>query len=69
MTKKSRRTTLQNRVGVKWDRAVEAMNNAWEKARANPNDKDAEKEFSRLVALANAYHMVWTDLENCETSR
>jgi hypothetical protein len=35
----------------------------------NPNDKDAEKEFSRLVALANAYHMVWTDLGNCETSR
>ena len=62
MTEKSRRTTLQDRVGVKWDRAVEAMNNAWEKARANPNDKDAEKEFSRLVALANAYHMVWTGL-------
>lgn len=58
MTKRSRRAILQDRVGVKWDRAVEAMNNAWEKARANPNDKDAEKEFSRLVALANAYHMV-----------
>ena len=51
---------------MKWDRTVEAMNNAWEKTRKNPNDKDTEKEFSRLVALANAYHMVLVDLANCE---